>query len=911
MPAMMERIGAFTIQRELGRGGMGVVYLATDTRLDRQVAIKALPAELASDPARLERFEREAKTLASLSHPNLAGIHGVEEQDGAKYLVLEYVEGESLADRLDRGPLAIDDAVELAIGIASGLEAAHAAGVVHRDVKPANINITPDGIAKVLDFGLARGENTSHFSAGGLDSPTLTTPQPQHSPTIEGAILGTAAYMSPEQARGRRVDTRTDTWSFGVVLYEMLVGIGPFHGETATDSIGAILHKEIDVSLLPANTPKMLLHVIRRCLERDKIKRLQAIGDARVELEEIARRLEAGEVDTVDTAPVGRTSRFWPALCALLALGLVAAIGWIVRPVPNINGAIEVPGATKRLVVGSVAQVSDLTGMEQDPALSPDGKTMLFVASEGGDLDIFRMRVGGSNPVNLTPDSPEDDFDPAFSPDGERIVFASTREGGGLFLMGATGENPRRVSDDGYDPAWSPDGRSLVLTTERVVNPYGRTGLGELWVLDLDSKQKRHIETNDPAKPTDGSADQNDAVEPAWSPDGKRIAFWRVTGGQRDLFSVSAQGGDHVAVTSDAFTDWNPVWSSDSRTILFASDRGGQPGLWSIAIDAEGRPEGEPVAVMPGPFLAGEFAIASQTDQLLTAVVSVRASVDRTAFDAEAERFTGVPEIVFASSSYIIQPSVDPAGKWIAFRDNAPAEDIYIIRTDGTGKRRLTEGLSKDRGPTWSADGESITFYSNRNGNYEVWQMRRDGSGSRVVSGESSQSLATPVWTPDGKIMAASWMIAGTHTVLFDCSEDGTLTRRGELIDGFTNPVSCSPDGKRLLGLMRKSDGGLALATCEIDGGAIVPLASPIANEILSGNYFGSCWLDGTRLIAWDTDEQRAFITDVALSEARWIDCPLRGTIGFFSYTGEGELYILRNNEDADLWLVDLDTEAE
>ena len=213
---------------------MGVVYLGHDARLDRSVAIKALSEDFADDPARLERFEREARTLASLNHPNLGALLGLEEQDGARYLVLEYVPGETLADRLDRGPLPPEEAIEAAAQIAAGLEAAHDSGVIHRDLKPANIKITPEGVAKVLDFGLARSADGSVGSSGTLDSPTLTTPQPQHSPTIEDAILGTAAYMSPEQARGRRVDKRTDIWSFGVVLYEMLAGVSPFAGETAS-----------------------------------------------------------------------------------------------------------------------------------------------------------------------------------------------------------------------------------------------------------------------------------------------------------------------------------------------------------------------------------------------------------------------------------------------------------------------------------------------------------------------------------------------------------------------------------------------------------------------------------------------------------------------------------------------------
>ncbi|MHC4976330.1 MAG: serine/threonine-protein kinase, partial [Planctomycetota bacterium] len=285
-------IGPYTIDREIGRGGMGVVYLARDTRLDRDVAIKSLPEHLASDPERLARFEREAKVLATLNHPNVAGIYGVEEVDGARYLILEYVEGETLAVRLDRGDIPPDEAVEIALEIAAGVEAAHEAGVIHRDLKPANIKFDAEGRIKVLDFGLARAEESSSTGSSMSQLPTITSPA--HSPTMAGVILGTAAYMSPEQARGRKVDKRSDIWSFGVVLYEMLTGAGPFRGETVTDSIGAILHKDIDFNSLPPATPSSVRHVIARCLERDKANRYRDIGDAAYDLRHLAQIGETG-----------------------------------------------------------------------------------------------------------------------------------------------------------------------------------------------------------------------------------------------------------------------------------------------------------------------------------------------------------------------------------------------------------------------------------------------------------------------------------------------------------------------------------------------------------------------------------------------------------------------------------------
>jgi len=278
------QIGPYFIDREIGRGGMGVVYLARDPRLNRDVAIKALPEHMAEDPARLERFQSEAKALAQLNHPAVAGIHGLEEADGKHYLILEYVEGESLAERLERDAPSVEEAIELGIRIAVGIEAAHEAGVVHRDLKPDNIRITPSDEVKILDFGLAK-MNQETSSTSGMSGVSATVTSVQNNPTLPGVVLGTAAYMSPEQARGRSVDKRTDVWSFGVVLFECLTGASPFAGETAGDSIGAVLHKDLDLNQLPADTPPAVRRVLQRCLARDRNQRFRDIGDVRLELE--------------------------------------------------------------------------------------------------------------------------------------------------------------------------------------------------------------------------------------------------------------------------------------------------------------------------------------------------------------------------------------------------------------------------------------------------------------------------------------------------------------------------------------------------------------------------------------------------------------------------------------------------
>ena len=276
------RLGPYEIVAPLGAGGMGEVYRARDGRLDRDVAIKALPDAFAEDPERLARFEREAKLLASLSHPNIAGIHGLEVAEGHRYLVLELVEGETLAARLARGPLPLDEAMDVCRQVAAAVEAAHDAGVVHRDLKPGNVMLRPDGTVKVLDFGLAKGA-AAHGSSSDLHlsaSPTMS-----YAATAAGVILGTAAYMSPEQARGKAVDRRTDIWSFGCVLYECLTARRVYEGETVSDMVARILEREPDWGALPATTPLQLRELLRRCLAKDMKQRLQAIGEARIALE--------------------------------------------------------------------------------------------------------------------------------------------------------------------------------------------------------------------------------------------------------------------------------------------------------------------------------------------------------------------------------------------------------------------------------------------------------------------------------------------------------------------------------------------------------------------------------------------------------------------------------------------------
>ncbi len=555
----------YRIVKSLGAGGMGEVYAAEDTKLHRMVALKVLPAAMATDPERRDRFEREAQSVAALNHPNIVTVHSVEHADGVHFLTMELVEGKSLADLIGKHGLPIEQFLRLAIPIADAVSAAHARGITHRDLKPANIMVADDGRVKILDFGLAKAFDASASSVG-------VTAVPTQQLTGEGKILGTVAYMSPEQAEGKSVDQRSDIFSLGIVLYEMATGERPFKGDSSMSVLSSILRDQpASVTELNRALPRDLGRIIRHALVKDPNHRYQTATDLRNELEELKTDLDSGVAAAPAMLPKAttRSALMSGAIGAAAALGLAGIAAFVMgRKQPD-----SVPVRTPAQI--TVTQLTSRPGTELFPSLSPDGKWMVYCAGPSGNQDIFLQSISGQNAINLTRDSELDDDEASFSRDGEQIVFRSERQGGGIFVMGRTGESVRRVTDMGFNPSWSPDAREIVVSTEPVRdNPNGRGGVGELWTVSVtDGTRKRIYE--------------GDAVQPAWSPHGARIAYWGLprTGAQRDIYTIPAAGGPAVKVTDDAAVDWNPVWSPDGRYLYFSSDRGGSLNLWRVPID--------------------------------------------------------------------------------------------------------------------------------------------------------------------------------------------------------------------------------------------------------------------------------------------------------------------------------------
>ncbi len=786
------RLGPYEVTGKLGEGGMGEVWRATDTKLGREAAIKVLPPGFAADADRLARFRREAQILASLGHSGIAAIYGLEESEGTLALAMELVAGEDLSERLARGPVPLEDTLAVARQIAEALEEAHGKGIVHRDLKPANIKLTPDGKVKVLDFGLAKAFEAEPGKSG-LSSDSSRSPTMTGQATQAGVILGTAAYMSPEQARGKPVDKRADVWSFGVVLFEMLTGKRLFAGETVSDTLAAVLRADPEWTLLPAATPAPLADLLRRCLERDPHRRLHDIADARIVLEDLLEgRVPISPAVGPPVVPVASAARQWTRRAAVFLLGAFAAtpLLWALRRGPA--AATESPQPT------SFRQLTFLAGGESAPALAPDGESFAYVKEIGGQKDVFLQRVGGTKPVNLTAECAEDDDEPAFSPDGKRIAYRSECGGRGIFVMGAMGESARKVTDVGHDPSWSPDGREIAIADEKVGSPFGRGATSKLWAVRVETGERRLLSGRD-------------AIQASWSPDGRRIAFWGLgeRTSARDLFTVAADGSQSaqdaaVRVLDDPPVDWSPIWSADGRSLLFASTRGGTMNLWRIAVDpATGRPNGTPLPMTVPSSSAGFLSASADGRRLAYQDRNVRNTIHRAPFDPVLGAIAGASRTVPLGT---IEPyetvALSPDGADLVFDDAGFPQRLFLVDAKGL-LRQLTEGPHRDRQGAFSPGGEWIAFQTDR-WSGKLALIRPDGSGLRELATGRTTSSFYPVWTPDGRWLACS----STEGAFLLPVEDGKaagppvpIAPPDEAGVAFW-PSSFSPDGRQLAGTL-------------------------------------------------------------------------------------------------------------
>ena len=678
------RLGIYDVLTLIGSGGMGEVYRARDSRLGRDVAIKILPAAMTADADRVARFEREAQLLASLHHPNIAAIFGLEVTGGLTALVLEFVGGETLADRLRRGPIAPRDAIALARQVAEGLDAAHERGIVHRDLKPANVIVTPEGVVKILDFGLAKSSDTASSDAL-THSPTML------GPTGDGVLLGTAPYMSPEQARGKSVDKRTDIWAFGCVLYEMLTARRAFGGDTTSDTVAAILERDPDWNGLPAGVPAAVARTLRDCLVKDPKHRLRDIGDAR--FDDDAKSVTPDRTDRKRTVVLGATAT------AVAAAALAA--------VPLLRGP-GTPVTTSAAIERLTFDAARLAGT----AISADGRLLAFGSDRSGrgDLDIWVQQAVGGSPIRITDDQ-ADDIDPDFSPDGSEIAFRSDRGSGGVYLTSSLGSRPARlVVAGGRTPRFSPDGKWIAYWTGQFRGDPSGT-VSSLFIMPTAG-----------GAPVQLAKDFYVARDPVWAPDSKSLAIV----GRRD----------RSAPLEKAFDIWWIPINGDTAVKTGALDRGewrsdlvrerltiGQwtPGgllvanggdVWSLRLaTGSGRIEGNPELLAHGAGTYRTPAASTKGDIVFADVVAARI-VERAPLSA-LDSTTALPVELYADGNAFPRrvSQTSDGGRIVLERPTGRRAEVWIndVRT---GDQQMVVSVDTDAPifPSVSPHGSRIGY---------------------------------------------------------------------------------------------------------------------------------------------------------------------------------------------------------
>ena len=721
-----QRVAHYQILEKLGQGGMGVVYKARDTHLDRFVALKVLPRERVADADRRRRFVQEAKAASALNHPNIVTIHDIDDASGVHFIAMEYVAGKALSELIGRKGLRPIDALEYAVQIAGALAKAHAAGIIHRDLKPSNIMVGEDGQVKVLDFGLAK-----LTEAGGLaeDDPTRTL----KAETAEGTILGTVAYMSPEQAEGKKIDPRSDIFSFGAVLYEMVTGRRAFQGDSTASTLAAVIKEDpkppCEVS---PRVPRDLEKVILRCLRKDPEWRWQNMADLRVALRELHQ--ETGTRLAEATVAPGKGRRRW-RLAALLVLPLVLAGGWLLWK----RGGRE-------LLPPRVVQLTSYPGSEQYPCFSPDGNQVAFTwdGEKGDNLDIYVKLVGETNALRLTTDPARDEY-PAWSPDGKRIAFQRTAPGGatGIYLVSALGGAEQKLTDFQAtgQMSWSPDGNWLAVARA----PSSRDAVVEspgIFLVPVEGGEPRPI-TNPKAPGYD--------IHPSISPDGRLLAYAACASGYscdvyvQQLGSGYTPEGGPRRITQQGLVVAGLAWSRDGESLVYSGSLGAHRllCLWQVGIR-----DGQPPQRLD---LAGFHASYPSI-----ALAGHRLAFSRGLRNLDIWRYQlgGAPEPFIVSSLDEYAPQFSPDGSRIVFSSIRSGEvfDIWVANADGSNPVQLTNRLGRHQScPEWSPDGRWVAFESQgRDGHWDVCVIDASGGRPRRVTSEPSDEFLAS-WSRDGK----------------------------------------------------------------------------------------------------------------------------------------------------------------
>ena len=792
-------LAQYQITEKLGEGGMGVVWKARDTHLDRFVALKTLTAERLADPERKRRFVQEAKAASALNHPNIVHIYDIAEADGVQFIAMEYVAGRTLGEFIGRKGLRLNEVLKYAVQIADALARAHAAGIVHRDLKPSNLMVGDHGLVKVLDFGLAKLAET----ATGEFGQTATLRPPEGPSTEEGTIVGTAAYMSPEQAEGKKVDARSDIFSFGSVLYEMVTGRRAFQRDSKLSTLSAILKDDPKpVSSITPDVPRDLEKIISHCLRKDVERRFQHMADVKTLLDELKEESDSGKLTGIVAGATGRKSRLPWALAGTAVLLAALGIGlWLLRPTSH--------------AAPKTVPLTSYTGRQGTPAFSPDGKQVAFAwnGEKEDNFDIYVKLVDAGTPLRLTSNTAPE-YSPAWSPDARYIAFCRAVSGHAeIWMIPALGGAEQKLGESaGCGLSWSPDGKYLALADKNAPRePYS------IFLLSVETGEKRKLTS----PPNESVGD----LIPQFSPDGKTIAFVRVfsSAPTNDVYVLpfntdGRPGGEPRRLTHDERSIFGLNWTADSRRIVYSSGQAGNKNLLTIPVSG-GAPERLAVT--------GENATALSISRSGSRLVYQRSVFDTNIWripgpnssdkksapsrfiastqpDVEPQFSPDGTKIVFTSArsgSYEVwvcdregrnpvqltsfngpelgSPRWSPDSHWIAFDSGkAGNSDIYVIRAEGGQPRRLTSGPSNNVRPGWSQNGRWIYFGSNRSGDWQIWkQPAQGGTAVQVTKTEGAREAFESL--DGGFVYYAKYHALGIWKVPVSGGEETQVLDRG------------------------------------------------------------------------------------------------------------------------------------
>jgi Tol biopolymer transport system component len=831
-----QTLGSYEVLSFVSRGGMGEVYLAQDKRLGRKVALKLLASQFTKDSDRLRRFEQEARAASALNHPNIITIYEIREANSTLMIATEFVEGETLRQRLGGGELDLDEALHVAIQIADALAAAHQAGIVHRDIKPENIMIRPDGYVKVLDFGLAKlVEPASPMSAAEASTKQVKTGS--------GMIMGTVGYMSPEQARGLTVDARSDVFNLGAVIYEMVARQKPFEGETPSDILAAILKSEPPpLSHFTSEAPPELVRIVTKALRKDREQRYQVVKDMLLDLKSLKEELEfqakldrsvapgkTGEASaavsqsqTLATgkAPAG-TDEIKTAISTIThslsgeirrhKVGAILAVTMIV--VATIAGVFALykflnrsrpaaPANTEAPQILRTEQITFSPGLNNYPALSPDGNSIAYSSDQGDSFEIYvKQIIPGGREIQLTSDG-QQNFQAAWSPDGQRIAYYSKNRGG-IWLVPAVGGVPTRLTQFGSAPAWSHDGSLIVFQSNPIVDlgAGARNALppSTIWIVSSQGGTPRQL-TQIGSPPGGHGA-------PSWAPDGKRIVFEVDDFLTSYIWTVSVSGDDLKQVTGrDSKGSADPLWSPDGESIYYV----GGSALWRIRVSPKsGEPLGQALTVAgAAPSVIRHPTISVDGKKIAYASLSILSDIWSLPLSASLLGATGSPtQLTVDRSQRHVMPLFSPDGRKIVFGlfRVGPGGDIWMVDADGKNPTQLTTDPATDNVPSWLPEGDRVAFLSDRNNQYmRLWSTTLVGGRDQFLM-DLGPSVEFARLSPDGKRVAFNSRESGNINIWVASLEEGVPTQL--TFDKELAGFPCwSPDGGFLAFEMKRGD---------------------------------------------------------------------------------------------------------